>query len=138
MTLLQSMSIAVVSVAFTLGVVAIGAAVIAVVRECRPADSAPTSPKRLAPTHNPPQQQPTTTLRRQQMGEARIIGLILEEAIRDTNEWLSFLGEFKSRFFITKEYSWRNKRRSFDGARICGDFSFFPTTIHVELKGISV
>ena len=34
-------------------------------------------------------------------------------------------------------YSWRNNRRSFDGARICGRLVVFPKTPSIELKGIT-
>lgn len=72
------------------------------------------------------------------MGEARFNDLVIEKSLRETEEWFSQLSEYGSKHSFTKEYSWRNKRRSFDGARICGFNLFLPTTIPVELKGIAV
>lgn len=48
--------------------------------------------------------------------------------------------DYMAQFFHQRVfwYSWRNKRRSFDGTFAMPPFMFFPRALPIELKGIAV
>lgn len=60
----------------------------------------------------------------------------MKEYMRQANSDLQYMSQFHHQRVFW--YSWRNKRRSFDGAFPMQPFIFFPLTLPTELKGIAV